>query len=78
MSNLGAISQYALSVQNMQMALIKNQVNMQQEMIEILMETTQQMVLFASLINLEKGKMMQLCFSFTQPFVLCLQDITKI
>ena len=44
MSNLGAISQYALSVQNMQMALIKNQVNMQQEMIEILMETTQQMV----------------------------------
>lgn len=44
MSNLGAISQYALSVQNMQMALIKNQVDMQQEMIEILMETTQQMV----------------------------------
>lgn len=44
MSELGAISQYALSVQNMQMALIKNQVNLQQQAIEVLLETSQETV----------------------------------
>lgn len=44
MSELGALSQYALSVQNMQMALIKNQINLQQQAIEVLLETAQEMV----------------------------------
>ena len=44
MSELGALSQYALSIQNMQMALIKNQINLQQQAIEVLMETAQEMV----------------------------------
>lgn len=37
MSDLGAISSYALAVQNMQMSLIKNQVEMQQQALEILL-----------------------------------------
>lgn len=37
MAELGAISQYALSVQQMQMSLIKNQMDMQQQAIEILL-----------------------------------------
>lgn len=38
MSELGALSSYALAVQNMQMSLIKNQVEMQQRAIEILLD----------------------------------------
>lgn len=38
MSELGALSQYALSIQNMQMALIKNQINLQQQAVEVLLE----------------------------------------
>ncbi len=37
MAELGALSSYALSVQQMQMSLIKNSVEMQQEVIEILL-----------------------------------------
>lgn len=37
MAELGAISSYALAVQNMQMLLVKNQVDMQQQAIEILL-----------------------------------------
>lgn len=37
MAELGALSSYALSVQQMQMALIKNSVEMQQKAIEILL-----------------------------------------
>lgn len=44
MSELGALSQYALNIQNMQMAIIKNQVQMQQKMIEVLVESSQDMV----------------------------------
>jgi len=44
MSELGALSQYALNIQNMQMAIIKNQVQMQQKVVEMLMENTQNMV----------------------------------
>lgn len=44
MSELGALSQYALNIQNMQMAIIKNQVQMQQKIVEMLMENTQNMV----------------------------------
>ena len=38
MSELGALSSYALAVQNMQMSLIKNQVEMQQQAIEIFLD----------------------------------------
>ena len=38
MSELGALSSYALSVQQMQMSLIKNAVEMQQEVIEVLLD----------------------------------------
>ena len=44
MSELGALSQYALNIQNMQMAIIKNQVQMQQKVVEMLMENTQDIV----------------------------------
>ncbi len=37
MAELGAISSYALAVQNMQMSLVKNQIDMQQQAIEILL-----------------------------------------
>lgn len=37
MAELGAISSYTLAVENMQMSLIKNQANMQQQAIEILL-----------------------------------------
>ena len=37
MAELGAISQYALSVQQIQMSVIKNQMDMQKQMIEILL-----------------------------------------
>lgn len=40
MSELGAISSYALAVQNMQMSLIKNQINMQQQAVEILLDSS--------------------------------------
>ena len=38
MSELGALSSYALSVQQMQMSLIKNAVEKQQEVIEVLLD----------------------------------------
>lgn len=41
MSELGALSSYALAVQNMQMSLIKNQIDMQQQAIEILLDPAQ-------------------------------------
>ncbi len=37
MSELGAISSYALAIQQMQMSLIKNSVEMQQQAIEVLL-----------------------------------------
>lgn len=37
MSELGAISQYALSVQQMQMSVLKMQMDLQQQAIEILL-----------------------------------------
>ena len=37
MAELGALSSYAWAVQQMQMSLIKNSVEMQQEVIEILL-----------------------------------------
>lgn len=40
MSELGAISQYALAMQQMQMSLMKNQVEMQQQAVEILLGGT--------------------------------------
>ena len=39
-SSLGAISEYALSVQQMQMSLIKNAVDMQQQAIEVLLDAS--------------------------------------
>ena len=44
MTELGALSQYALNIQHMQMALIKNQVQMQQKVVEVLLESSQEMV----------------------------------
>ena len=38
MSDLGAISSHLLAVQNLQMALIKNTVEMQQQTIEVLLD----------------------------------------
>lgn len=38
MSDLGALSSYALAVQQMQMSLIKNSVDMQRQAVEILLE----------------------------------------
>lgn len=38
MSELGAMSQNILNIQQMQMSLIKNQVQMQQKAIEVLLE----------------------------------------
>ncbi len=43
MSSLGAISNYVLSVQQMQMSLIKTNVEMQQQITEMLTEATEQM-----------------------------------
>ena len=43
MSALGAISNYVLSVQQMQMSLIKTNVEMQQQITEMLTEATEQM-----------------------------------
>ena len=40
MAELGAISEYALAVQQMQMSLIKNQVEMQQQAVEVLLGGT--------------------------------------
>ncbi len=40
MAELGAISEYALAVQQMQMSLIKNQAEMQQQAVEILVGGT--------------------------------------
>lgn len=40
MSELGAISSYALAVQNMQMSLIKTQIDIQQQSIEILLDSS--------------------------------------
>lgn len=38
MSDLGAISSYALAVQNIQLAAIKNTAEMQQQVIDILLD----------------------------------------
>lgn len=48
MSSLGAISSYALSVQQMQMSLIKTNIEMQQQVAEMLMETSEQLAANAS------------------------------
>ncbi len=48
MSSLGAISSYALSVQQMQMSLIKTNIEMQQQVTEMLMETSEQLAATAS------------------------------
>lgn len=40
MSELGAISSYALAVQNMQISLIKTQIDMQQQSVEILLDSS--------------------------------------
>lgn len=44
MAELGALSQYALSVQQMQMSVIKTQMEMQQQVVELLMESSEGMV----------------------------------
>ena len=44
MAELGALSQYALSVQQMQMSVIKPQMEMQQQIVELLMESSERMV----------------------------------
>ena len=44
MAELGALSQYALSVQQMQMSVIKTQMEMQQQGVELLMESSERMV----------------------------------
>ena len=44
MAELGALSQYALSVQQMQMSVIKTQMEMQQQVVELLMESSERMV----------------------------------
>lgn len=43
MSSLGAISNYMLSVQQMQMSLIKTNIEMQQQVTNLLTEATEQM-----------------------------------
>ena len=43
MAELGALSQYALSVQQMQMSVIKTQMEMQQQVVELLMESSERM-----------------------------------
>lgn len=40
MSELGAVSQYALAVQQMQMSLIKSNVELQQQAVEVLLENS--------------------------------------
>lgn len=44
MSSLGAISNYVLSVQQMQMSLIKTNVEMQQQVAELLTECSEQIM----------------------------------
>lgn len=44
MSSLGALSNYVLSMQQMQMSLIKTNVEMQQQVTDLLTEATEQMV----------------------------------
>ncbi len=43
MSSLGALSNYVLSMQQMQMSLIKTNMEMQQQVTELLAEATEQM-----------------------------------
>ena len=43
MSSLGAISNYTLSMQQMQMSLIKTNVEMQQQVTDLLTQATEQM-----------------------------------
>lgn len=43
MLSLGAISDYMLSVQQMQMSLIKTNIEMQQQVTDLLTEATEQM-----------------------------------
>ena len=44
MAELGALSQYALSVQQMQMSVIKTQMEIQQQFVELVMESCERMV----------------------------------
>ena len=48
MSNLGAISSYALAMQNVQMSLLKNAVEAQQQAVEILLNPDNSRVVSAS------------------------------
>ena len=43
MSSLGALSNYVLSMQQMQMSLIKTNIEMQQQVTDLLTEATEQM-----------------------------------
>ncbi len=40
MSDIGAISSYALAIQNLQISLIKNTVELQQQAIEVLLDNS--------------------------------------
>lgn len=40
MAELGAISQYALAIQQMQMSLIKNSLDLQQQAVEVLLDNS--------------------------------------
>lgn len=44
MSDLGAISSYALAVNNAQMAMIKNTVQLQEQLIQMVSESTERLV----------------------------------
>lgn len=48
MSDLGAISSYALAMQNVQMSLLKNAVEAQQQAVEILLSPDNSRVVSAS------------------------------
>lgn len=48
MSDLGAISSYALAMQNVQMSLLKNAVEAQQQAVEILLNPDNSRVVSAS------------------------------
>ena len=42
MSELGALSSYALAIQQTQMSLLKNSIELQQQAIEVLLETSRE------------------------------------
>ncbi len=51
MSELGAISQYALSVQQMQMSVLKMQMDLQQQAVEILLGSNNDRMVSPSATN---------------------------